>query len=424
VGGLKVLSYTTGAYARIRRQFHQAIGKFEGIEEPLGRIGAFTYIADAARTFVTASIDAGEKPSVATAIVKYHTTELGRKAGQDGMDIHAGKGICLGPNNYLGRGYESSPIAITVEGANILTRSMIIFGQGAIRCHPYVLAELEAAREDDAQKALLAFDKAIMGHLGFAISNVLRSATLGLTGAWIVSAPKSKLKHYYQQATRFSSVLAFAADVSMLMLGGALKRKEGISSRLGDVLSYLYLLSAVMKHYHDQGEPADDFPIVQYACDYCLFEIQSRLDDLIRNFPNRFVAFAIRLIAFPLGRHFSKPDDKLNHKISQLLMSTTETRSRLTNEVFTESISTNVLASVQDALVKTMETEAIDKRIRDAKRDDTISGYTKTELAQSALNKGLISKDEFDSFMSAEHARDKVIAVDDFSNEELTRSGQ
>lgn len=422
VGGAKVLSYATGAYARIRKQFNTPIGRFEGVEEPLARIGAYTYIMDAARTLATASVDTGEKPSVASAIVKYHVTELGRKVVCDGMDIHGGKGICLGPKNYLGRGYEGAPIAITVEGANILTRNMIIFGQGAIRCHPYVLAELEAAKLPDANESLIAFDKAVMKHIGFAISNVVRSLLLGLTSSFFVRAPKGKMKRYYQQATRFSSAFAFISDVCMLVMGGNLKRKETISARLGDILSYLYLLSATLKHYHDQGENVDDLPVVRYAALHCLFEIQERFDEIIKNFPNRPLAWVLKMLIFPIGERFSKPRDRINHKIAQLLMAPTETRQRLANGAYLSSNHGNVLADVQDALMKTIASDPTEKIIKAAKKEGSITGYTAFEQAQSALEKKIITVEQFDLYIQAEAARMKVIAVDDFSNEELLRN--
>lgn len=422
LGGAKVLSYATGAYARIRKQFNMPIGRFEGVEEPLGRIGAFTYMMDSARTFAAASIDTGEKPSVASAIVKYHVTELGRKCALDGMDIHGGKGICLGPKNYLGRGYESTPIAITVEGANILTRNMIIFGQGAMRCHPYVFAELEAAKQQDPKAALKAFDKAVMRHVAFGISNVVRSITLALTGSFIVRAPKVKTRRYLQHATRFSSAFALISDVSMLSLGGSLKRKESISARLGDILSYLYLLSAVTKHYHDQGENVDDFPIIRYANEFCLFEIQERFDEIIKNFPNRWMAFLLRVLIFPFGQRFSKPSDRLNHKIAQLLMAPTETRQRLTDGAFLAPVKENVMADLQDALIKAIASEPVEKLLKTAKHDNTITGYTAMEQAQSALDKKIITMEQFDIFVQAEEARKKVIAVDDFTSEDLART--
>lgn len=422
LGGAKVLAYAAGAYARIRKQFNLPIGRFEGIEEPLGRIGAYTFLMDASRLLAISSIHTGEKPSVASAIIKYHVTELGRKLACDGMDIHGGKGICLGPKNYVGRGYEAVPIAITVEGANILTRSMIIFGQGAIRCHPYVLAEMEAAKLQQEKEALTQFDKAVMKHIGFAISNMVRSFVLGITSSLIVRAPQGKMKRYFQQATRFSSAFALIADVSMLVLGGSLKRKESISARLGDILSYLYLLSAVLKHYYDEGQNTDDLPVVRYGALFCLFEIQERFDDILKNFPNRWLAALLRMIIFPFGQRFSRPNDKLSHKIAQLLMAPTETRDRLSYGAFLANVKENVLADVQDALIKTIAAEPIEKIIKSAYRDGTITGYTITEQAQSALDKKIISIEQFDIFTQADEARKKVISVDDFTSEELERN--
>ncbi len=419
VGGAKVATYAVGAYARIRKQFNTAIGRFEGVEEVLARIGAYTYIADAARTLATTSIDHGEKPSVASAIVKYHVTELARKVGLDAMDIHGGKGICLGPHNYIGRGYEAAPIAITVEGANILTRCMIIFGQGVMRCHPYILPELEAARIEDPKAALIAFDKAVMKHIGFSISNVVRSLVLGLTSSYIVRVPPGPMKRYYQQATRFCSAFAMLADVCMLVMGGALKRKESISARLGDILSHLYLLSAVLKHYHDQGENADDMPMVKYACLLCLFEIQERFDEIFKNFPNPTLAWILKVLVFPLGERFSKPRDKVNRKIAQLLMAPTETRERLSAGAFLSPIKTNVMGDFQDALIKTIASEPVEKIIKDAKKN--LDGYTTIEQAHSALAKNIITPEQFDIFMQANDARMKVIMVDDFAPDELGR---
>ncbi len=418
VGGAKILSYATGAYARIRKQFNLPIGRFEGVEEALARIAAYTYISDAARSFAVSSIDAGEKPAVASAIVKYHVTELGRKIACDGMDIHGGKGICLGPKNYLGRGYESSPIAITVEGANILTRCMIIFGQGAIRCHPYILAEIEAAQLSDPEAALRAFDKAIMRHFAFGMSNIVRSLVLGLTSSYIVRTPTCKLHRFMQQATRFSSAFALIADVSMLVMGSALKRKESISARLGDILSYLYLLSAVIKHDHQQGEPEDDLPLVTFASEYCLFEIQERFKELLQNFPNKIIAFILRALIFPLGMRFNKPKDILQHQISQLLMAPTATRQRLTAGA---GLSVELMQTIQDALLKTITADPIEKLIKSMRVNDQLDGYTPIEILQSALDKKLITIEQFDIVMQADAARKKVIDVDDFNPEDLIR---
>ncbi len=258
-GAAKLAARTSGAYGRVRVQFKTPIGHFEGVEEALSRIGGNTYMMDAARMMTAGAVDLGEKPSVISAIVKYHLTERGRQAINDAMDVHGGKGICLGPSNYLGRNYQHIPVSITVEGANILTRNMIIFGQGAIRCHPYLLKEIRAASNGDTVRASVEFDKALMGtHCLYSVGNGLRSLLHGLTGGISCSAPGSvgpEVQGYYSQLTRFSAAFAFLADISLLVLGGALKRKERLSARLGDILSMLYLCSAALKRFKDDGGP-------------------------------------------------------------------------------------------------------------------------------------------------------------------------
>lgn len=420
-GGAKVAAYTTGAYAQIRKQFNLSIGRFQGVEEILARIGGLTYIMDSARTFAAACIDQGAKPSVASAIVKYHVTELGRRVAIDSMDIHGGKGICLGPHNYLGRAYQSTPIAITVEGANILTRSLIIFGQGAIRCHPYVLAEMEAAQQKDTVAGLAAFDRIIIKHVGYIISNVVRTFTLGITGAHLVLAPRGKTKRYFQQATRFSSALAMLADVCMAVFGSDLKRKETLSARLGDVHSNLYLLTAVLKHYQDTGCPREDMPIVHYAANHCLFQIQEKIDGLLKNLPQRPLAWLLRFLVFPLGMRFSEPKDRWNRKIAQLLMTPSETRSRLAEGAFVSPVPNNPLADIQAALILSIAADPVEKIIKSAHHDGLIEGYTLTQQAKAALDKNLITEQDFKAFTQADEAKRRVIQVDDFAPEDLPR---
>lgn len=420
-GCAKVTAYATGAYARVRRQFNTAIGHFEGIEEALTRIAGLTYLCDAARTFAAASIDAGEKPAIASAIIKYHVTELGRTIANDGMDVHGGKGICLGPKNYLGRGYEAVPIAITVEGANILTRSMIIFGQGAMRCHPYIFAELEAAKLADAKKSLMAFDQAIMGHAGYLISHVVRSIVLSVTNARFVMTPHSVMKRSFQLATRLSASFALIADFSLILLGGSLKRKEKISARLGDILSYLYLLSAVLKHYHDDGEPLADLPIVKWVSQTLLYEIQQKFSELLQNFPNRFLSGLLSVMIFPYGKNFKKPDDKLGQEVAQLLQTPSETRDRLTEGVFATAVKENVLASVEDALIKAIAAEPIEKIIKNGLKAEEMKEAGLMDKAKAALKQQLITEEQYGLVDQADKARQIVIAVDDFAPGELGR---
>lgn len=296
---------------------------------------------------------------------------------------------------------------------------MIIFGQGVIRCHPYVLAELEAAKLPDEKNALATFDQVVMKHLGFGLSNLVRSFVLGLTSAYLVRAPRGPFKRYFQQATRFSAAFALLTDVCMLTLGSQLKRKESLSGRLGDILSYLYLLSAVLKHYQDQGAHPEDLPLVRYGALFCLFEIQERFAEIIKNFPNRWLATLLKFFIFPLGQHFTRPNDQLNHKISQLLMAPTAARDRLTHGIFLAPGKNNILPELQDALLKTITAEPIDKIIKTAKREGKITGYTSLMQAQAALEKNIITQQEFDIFLQAHEARQHVLSVDDFSSADL-----
>ncbi|HWU53494.1 MAG TPA: acyl-CoA dehydrogenase, partial [Tahibacter sp.] len=311
-GAARIGSIATGAYARIRKQFGMAIGRFEGVEEALARIGGYTYAISALSRATAAAVDRGEKPSVPSAIAKYHATELGREIAKDVMDVHGGKGVILGPRNYAGRAWQGAPIAITVEGANILTRSMMIFGQGAIRCHPFVLKEMQATQLADYGERLKAFDEALFGHIGFAISNAVRSFVLGLTHAKIGSAPGDKYtRRFYRKLNRYAAALALTADTSMLVLGGKLKFKEKISARLGDVLSNLYIASAMLKRYEDQGRPVADQPMLAWAFHDCVWRMQMALDGVLRNFPVRPVAWLLRALIFPLGRREVPPSDRL-----------------------------------------------------------------------------------------------------------------
>ncbi len=419
MGAAKTAVYGTGAYARVRRQFNTPIGKFEGIEEALARMTGLTYIMDATRSFTAAIIDSGEKPAIASAITKYHVTELGRVVCNDSMDIQGGKGICLGPKNFMGRMYESIPIAITVEGANILTRNLIIFGQGAMRCHPYVFAEFEAARNKDPVEGLVAFDKALIGHISFTISNLIRSLVLGLTGGRIAMAPMGKTKRYFQQATRFSAAFALMADISMLVLGGSLKRKEFISARLGDILSQLYLLSAVLKHYHDQGKNGDDLPIVRWAGLTCLYTVQEKFDELLKNFPSPWLRGLLRFFVFPWGQRFSRPSDKLSHKVAQLMLDQTPARYRLTEGTFVTDVSGNTLAVLEDALVKTIAAEPNEKIVKMAASDGLLESGNMVTQAKQAFVKQIINQEQLDSILQSEEARQKAIAVDDFAPDEL-----
>ncbi|WP_206486360.1 acyl-CoA dehydrogenase FadE [Thalassotalea sp. G2M2-11] len=418
-GGIKSVALATGAYSRIRRQFKLPIGKMEGVEEALARIGGNAYLMDAVTTLSTGAIDLGEKPSVVSAISKYHLTEKMRQSITDAMDIHGGKGICMGPNNYLARGYQGAPVAITVEGANILTRSMIIYGQGAIRCHPYVLAELEAASNNDSQQALEDFDHALFGHIGFAISNIVRSKWMAFTGSRFVNAPYNDgTKRYYQLLTRFSANLAMLSDIAMLTLGGDLKRRERISARLGDVLSYLYLASATLKRFNDEGRQSSDLPLVAWAVEDSLYRMQQAIDELLSNFPNKMIAIALRAVIFPLGTWLTKPSDKTDHQVAKLLQTPSDARARLGKGQYLTDDGKNVLGQLETALTNTLACEPIFNKICQA-LDEKLPFYQLDKVAEKGLAADIITEEEAQLLTVTEKQRLAVINVDDFDNDEL-----
>jgi len=337
VGGAQALARVTGAYSRVRQQFRTPIGKLEGVEEALGRIAANAYLMEATRVMTAGCVDAGEKPSVLSAIAKYHMTERARQCVNDAMDIHGGKGICLGPNNWVGRGYQVLPVGITVEGANILTRTLIIFGQGAIRCHPYVLREMRAAKEMHGAEASREFDDAFTSHIGHVLSNGIRAFVFGLTRSAFAPTPEKSspdTKHYYKHVSRLSAAFAFLADISMMAMGGALKRKEKISGRLGDVLSIMYLVSATLKRYEDDGRIREDLPLVRWAVRDALYDAQNAIDQILSNFPVKALARFLRFALFPLGQPFRPPLDARNHECARLVLEPGAARDRLTSSVY------------------------------------------------------------------------------------------
>ncbi|WP_055025883.1 acyl-CoA dehydrogenase FadE [Shewanella sp. P1-14-1] len=417
-GGVKTAALATGAYARIRRQFKLPIGKLEGIEEPMARIGGNAYLMDAVSSLTTVGIGLGEKPSVISAIVKYHLTDRMQKCVIDAMDIHGGKGVCLGPNNYLGRGYQAAPIAITVEGANILTRSMIIYGQGAIRCHPYVLAEMESAFDTTSGQGLSNFDNAIFGHIGFAMSNFVRSFWMGLTSSRLSKSPYSdKTKRYYQHMNRFSANLALLSDLAMATLGGNLKRKERISARLGDLLSELYLASATLKRYEDEGRLTEDLPLVQWAVEDSLYKLQSSLDDLLDNFPMG-LGIALRAVIFPFGRPLKRPSDVLDHKVSKIMQTPCASRDRLGQGQFWTPSEHNVVGIQEQTLLDILASEPVyDKVCKAAGKRLPFMWLDKVAAEGKAL--GVLSDAEVALLERAEVGRLKTINVDDFDPEEL-----
>jgi acyl-CoA dehydrogenase len=384
------------------------------------------YIVDAARSVTTGAIDGGEKPSVPAAMLKYHCTEFARQVANDAMDVHGGKGICLGPKNYLGRGYQVVPVAITVEGANILTRSLMILGQGAIRCHPYVLREMNAAKEKDKRRSLREFDQALFGHIGYTLSNAARSFVMATTFARFSAAPDTgSTRRYYQHVNKFSAQFAFATDMAMLTLGGYLKQKEHLSARLGDVLSSLYMASMVLKHYENQGRPEADLPLVEWSCRTLLYKAQEQLHDFLRNFPNRFIAGAMRLVIFPRGRTYFAASDRLGRAIVEPLMMPSATRDRLAWGIYRTVEPGNPIGLLQEALELSVAAEPIEKRIRvEGVKTGLITALELPGQIEQALAAGLVNPDEASLLREFDRKVMAIIDVDDFASEELRAAVQ
>jgi len=420
-GAAKAAVWATGAYARIRSQFNTPVGRFEGVEAVIARMAGLTYIMDAARSVTAGAIDGGEKPSVPSAMLKYHVTEMGRQVANDAMDVHGGKGICLGPRNYLGRGYQIVPVAITVEGANLLTRNLIIFGQGAVRCHPFVLREMAAARNPDRAAGVEEFDRALFAHIGFSISNAVRSFIMALTHARFTRAPvEGPTARYYQHIVRFSASFAFAVDVAMLALGGYLKKKESLSARLGDVLSCMYLASMVLKHHENQGRLEEDLPIVEWACRSLLYHAQEQLHGFLRNFGNRLLALAMRALIFPRGRVYSAPPDRLGHKLAGLVINPTEARERLSQYIYWTLEPTNPLGLLQEALLLAVQLEPLEKRIRvEGVKTGKVTALDPPGRIQQALAAGIVSETEAAALREYDRKVMELIHVDDFDPREL-----
>jgi acyl-CoA dehydrogenase len=427
-GFVRMASAATGAYARIRKQFGLAIGRFEGVEEALARIGGYTYATAALSRATAAAVDRGEKPAVPSAIAKYHATERGREVVRDAMDVHGGKGVILGPSNYLGRSWQGAPISITVEGANIMTRSLMIFGQGAIRCHPFVLKEMNAlAMEDDGER-LKTFDKALFGHIGFGFSNAVRAFVLGLTHAKIGTAPgDAYTRRYYRKLNRYSAALALIADVSMGVLGGKLKFKEKLSARLGDVLSHLYIASAMLKRYEDSGRPEADRPLLAWAFHDSVWSMQMALDGVIRNFPVRPVAWMLRALVFPFGRREVPPSDRLGHRVASLLMSPNEARSRLLEWSFVSPTANNPVGRMNALLPDVIAAEPVERKFLKAVKAGQITAHEYADQLVEAEQAGAISEAERILLEKVHEATAEFINVDDFDPSELvaakTRDG-
>jgi acyl-CoA dehydrogenase len=423
-GGAKLGAVVTGAYARIRKQFGLSIGRFEGVEEALARIAGTAYAIGALSPAAAAAVARGENPAVPSTIAKYHCTELGREVARDVMDIHGGKGIILGPRNYAGRGWQSVPIAITVEGANIMTRSLMIFGQGAILCHPWVMQEMKAAELADPRERLDAFDHSLFGHIGYAISNAMRAWWFGLTAARIGRAPgDAYTRRFYRKLNRYSAALAVTADTSMLLLGGKLKFKESLSGRLGDVLSQLYIASSMLKRYEDEGRPVGDQPLLAWAFHDSVHKIELALSGALRNFPIRPVGWLLWALIFPLGRRAQAPSDRLGHRAAALLMTPCDARQRLADGVFLTPCANNPAGRIDSYLPKVILAEPVERKFLKALKHSDIEALEFDAQLDEGVREGWISLDERKQLEELRAMTLDAISVDDFDTEELRSAG-
>lgn len=409
-GAAQFAARTSGAYARIREQFGVPVGKFEGVREPLARIAGAAYLLESGRRLTSAGIDAGKNPAIVSAIMKYHATTRMREAVNDAMDIHGGKAICTGPKNYLDTPYRAIPIGITVEGANILTRSLIIFGQGGIRCHPYLVREMDAVANEDRKAGLADFDDALWGHIGYQFASAWRSFWRNVTGGWGAPAPDAgALNPYYKQLSRASASLAIASEISFAILGGRLKRMETLSARLGDVLAELYLLSAALKRFEDDGRPEADKPLLDWCFATGLRTVEERLDDVARNFPNSIWGGLMHFFVLPTGRHRKGPSDKLMNACAKLLQSPSETRDRLTHGIHLGP-ETAETAKLEAAFLDVIATQDLRRKMKDADIEDI----------DQAKARGVLSEDEAARLAEVARKVREVIMVDAYAPEELT----
>ena len=416
-GAAKIASRYTGAYARVRKQFGIPIGQFEGIEEPLADILGNTYLMDAARILTVTALDQGQRPAVITALLKYQLTERMRIIINNAMDIQGGLGICLGPSNFMGRGYQAIPVAITVEGANILTRSLIVFGQGAIRCHPYLLKEMKATQENKLEE----LDNALFAHAGFIMSNLSRSIWFGLTNAVFETPGTPLTRRYYRRLSRLSAGFALLSDYALLSLGGNLKRRERLSGRFADILANMYLCSATLKHFEEQGEPQSDLPLLHYACQKTMHDAQQAMLAVFYNLPFSFVAKGLRTLMFPFGKPYAPPSDKLIHEVAKLALTPSATRDRLTKGCYITDDPSDPLGRIEHAFNIAIKTEAVEKKFKKLVKSGTLSARMHTERISEALEKKIISNEESKQLHDNWLAMREAIRVDDFTDKEFNR---
>jgi len=419
-GGCKLVTRAVGAYAKVRKQFNLSIASFGGVSEKLTEIAANTYILDAARHLTLSSIDRGEKPAIISAIVKYQMTESMRQVVNHGMDVYGGAAICMGPKNILANLYKAIPISITVEGANILTRSMITFGQGVMRSHPYIFKEISAINCSNNKQGLGIFDQALSAHFVGFISNTFRSLLLALSNGYFsntaAEVKQNKITHrYIQQLNRYSANFAFLSDVCLFIFGAKLKRMEKVSGRFADILSHMYLMSAVLKQYQDDKFPISDTVFIHWCCQKLLFEIQNSLFGILSNLSKPWFSRLLMIFIFPLGRNQKLPDDTLSTEVANQITKPSLCRDKLTSGIYNCNDTSCNLGKLDDALIKTIMAEPYEKQLRQLIKDNIIIGSTKLQQIHYALEHQLIDKKASDVLLASLKATEEVIQVDDFS---------
>jgi acyl-CoA dehydrogenase len=416
--GVKYVARIASAHAAVRKQFGTSVGKFEGVAEPLARIAGAAYTLEAVRCYTTGGLDAGIKPPVITAICKYYFTEIQRKAVSDGMDILGGQGISQGPRNLLAHGYRAIPISITVEGANILTRTLIIFGQGALRAHPYAYKEVEAVANGDVK----AFDRAFWGHVGHVVRNLTRTILLSVTRGYLVwPARGGATAKYYRRLAWMSATFAFMADLSMATLGGKLKVKGKTTGRFADALGWMYIAVATLKRFEVEGRRKEDLPLLDWSMNHAFTQIQIAFDGLFGSVEAPILSFLYRgpirwyHALNPMG---TCPSDELDIALATLIQHPGEQRDRLTSGIFTSKGGSDQMAKLEKAFELSCQSEATSAKVRRAVRKKVLAKQPSAELYKSALAKQVITQQEYDTLAQAEIARNDVIQVDDFGLDE------
>ena len=415
-GSAKLATRATGAYARLRYQFKTYIGTFEGVQAALARIAGNTYAMDAARTVTLGALDEGHKPAVIAAIVKYNLTERNRQVMNDAMDVHGGAGVCLGPRNIIGEYAKFPSLGITVEGHNILTRSMMTFGQGVVRCHPYFRSEIEAVSNSDEHAGLMSFDKVLVRHMGFTASNAVRTLMHAWTGSLLVPVARKlgPLRGYYRQLSRMSAAFAFTTDILLMLLRGELKRREMLSGRMADIISQLYIASTVLKHFDNHQHDETELQVAQWAVQDCLYRIEQAFGEVFDNFPNRWVGRLLKRWIFPFGRTYKRPSDELERCIAESIVIPSVIRERLTQGMYiTDDIDTQ-LGRLEHALQRVIAIEPLEAKLKEAQSIDLVRGHSLAERIDNAVAARLFTEEEAEQLRKAEAARLDALKVDDW----------